>query len=133
MPRVQRRVVRVIAFAAAVVLGAAVGLAGSFVHDTSVTLIGIGWPVGLVISLAAAAATCVIAGALARSRAGTALAAAAWVLSALVVSAPRPEGDIVIAGGPAGYIYLYGGTILAAFVATLPVLGARPPDRREPG
>ena len=43
----------------------------------------------------------------------------------LLLASPRPEGDLVVPGSTAGYLWLFGGTLLAAGCMTLPY--GRPP------
>ena len=68
-----------------------------------------GLPVGLLCAYALTAAALVTAGLASRSRSGPAAAAAGWLLALLLLSAPRPEGDLVVPGDLLGYAWSLGG------------------------
>jgi N-acetyl-1-D-myo-inositol-2-amino-2-deoxy-alpha-D-glucopyranoside deacetylase len=108
--------VRVLLHALAVAAGVAAGVLGSFVHALTVG----GFPVGLVCGLALSAAVFVAAGLAAGSRSGAAAAAGGWFLPLLALSAPRPEGDLVVAGDAVGYLWLVGGTVVAGAAVAWP-------------
>lgn len=88
--------------------GAVAGLLGSFVHPTEV----VGLPAGLVLAAGLSGAVFVTAGLL-LGRSGAAGAALGWLAVVLVLASRRPEGDLVVPGSLAGYVWLLGGTLLA--------------------
>ncbi|MFI5532866.1 DUF6113 family protein [Kitasatospora sp. NPDC051853] len=107
---------RVVAYLVLLVLGAAVSLAGCFVQAL--------WPpAGLLLALAATWA--VFYGGLRVT--GTKLGAGAplvgWFLVLLVLMAPRPEGDFVLAASFTSYAYLFLGAVSGVVCATLPTRG----------
>lgn len=95
------------------VLGALVACAGALLQDA--------WfPGGLVLSLAGCAAL-FYGGVLAtRTRLGAVVPAAVWVVSVLLLSTTRPEGDFLFAAGAGPYLYLLGGALAALVCATVP-------------
>jgi hypothetical protein len=120
VPIVLSRAVRVVTTLILAELGVLVGVAGAFVHNVTVTLGGLALPAGLFAALGAVAGALVIARRVSAGRLGAAVTAATWLLTVLLLSIPRPEGDLVIADGVAGYTFLWGGAILAAVIVTLP-------------
>ncbi|MFV0127988.1 DUF6113 family protein [Streptomyces sp. HMX112] len=103
------------------VLGALVGLAGSLVQA--------GWfPGGLLLALAGTAA--LFYGGLwaTGTQAGVAAPGAGWLVTVVVLSFGRPEGDGVFGGGVADLVYLLGGMTVAVMCATL----TRMPQRTGP-
>ena len=106
---------RALLLLAAAVAGAAAGLLGSFVHALTVVLL----PVGLLLAFALSAAVFVTAGLL-LGRGGAVAAGAGWVVTVLLLASPRPEGDLVVPGSAGGYVWLFGGTLLAAGCLALP-------------
>ena len=104
------------------VAGALAGVLGSFVHALPTA----GLPGGLLCALALSCAVFVTARLAAGGRSGAAAAAAGWLGPVLLLSAPRPEGDLVVAGSGAGYTWLLGGTLLAGLAIGWPSGRARP-------
>ncbi len=92
--------------------GAACGVAGSFVH--ALTMGGI--PVGELTALSLSVAFFVLAGLALSSRSGVLAAGAGWLAVTVVMTRPRPEGDLVVPNTVLGNGWLIGGTLLA-FVA----------------
>ena len=117
---------RALLLLAAAVAGAAAGLLGSFVHPLTVVLL----PVGLLLAFALSAAVFVTAGLL-LGRRGAVAAGAGWVVTVLLLASPRPEGDLVVPGSAGGYVWLFGGTLLAAGCLALPY-GRLPPPGVQP-
>jgi len=111
---------RALLLLAAVVAGVAAGLLGSFVHPLTFVLV----PVGLLLAFALSAAVFVTAGLL-LGRGGVVAAGGGWVVTVLLLASPRPEGDLVVPGSTAGYLWLFGGTLVAAGCMALPY--RRPP------
>jgi len=52
-----------------------------------------------------------------------------WLVAVLVLASRRPEGDLVVPGSVAGYVWLLGGTLLAGVCVALPYSGARAEGR----
>ena len=95
--------------------GACAGVLGSFVHP----LVLAGLPVGLAVAAALSAGVFVTSGLLV-GRPGAAAAALGWLVAVLVLASRRPEGDLVVPGSVAGYVWLLGGTLLAGGCVALP-------------
>ncbi len=94
------------------VLGAVIGTAGALVQP--------GWfPGGLILALAGEAGLILGAARLIRSRSGGAAAAAGWMLSIVLLTASRPEGDFLFAAGRDSYLFLLGGILVAVICATV--------------
>jgi hypothetical protein len=110
------RLARLLLHVALLLLGVAVGCLGSFVHAQVVA----GLPVGLLCAYALMAAALATAGLATRARTGPAATAAGWLLALLLLSAPRPEGDLVVAGDLPGYAWSLGGLVLAALAVAAP-------------
>ena len=101
--------------AVAAVTGAVAGMLGSFLHPLMLLRL----PVGLVLALALTGCACLAGGLLAATRAGAASAAAGWAAPVLLLAAPRPEGDLVVAGSVTGYAWLLGGLAVAGAAVAL--------------
>jgi len=100
--------------------GVVVGLLGSFQQGWRLMLGGVDLPVGAVLGLALTLATVVWAGVVSRSRVGAALTFFGWMSAVLVLAMPRPEGDLIVPGTVAGYVWLFGGTLLGAAAMAWP-------------
>ncbi|MDJ0465408.1 DUF6113 family protein [Streptomyces sp. H27-C3] len=112
---------RLAAYALIAVLGAVVGAAGVLVHA--------GWfPGGLLLALLAS--TALFCGAMQAmgTKAGAGTAAAGWIVSIVLLSLSRPEGDLLIGGSSVSYFYMLGGMALAVMCATM--LDLPQPGRR---
>jgi hypothetical protein len=97
------------------VLGVAVGVAGALIQAA--------WePGGLLLALAGCAALFYGGGRLTGTRLGTVIPAAVWLVSVILLSGSRPEGDFLLAAGIGPYIYLLVGALSAVICATLPQL-----------
>ena len=107
---------RLLAGAAGVLAGGLSGLLGSFAHGATVARL----PVGLAAALGLSLACFVAVGAAARRRAPVAVAGVSWVLVVLVLSLPRPEGDLVVPGTALGYAWLLLGLLAAAAAVCVP-------------
>lgn len=105
-------VLRVLAHLGLFVLGAVVGVAGALVQPA--------WfPGGLLLALAAEAGLCLGAGRATGSRAGAVAPAGGWMITVILLTASRPEGDFVFGTGAASYLFLLGGMAVAVICATL--------------
>lgn len=94
------------------VLGVVMGIVGGFTHPT--------WrfgqvPISAIVWVLALFVVCVGAGKLMRARLGAMAAALGWLLVTMPFTLQLGPGDLVIASGLPGYVYLYGG--LAGLVA----------------
>jgi len=116
---VLRRAWSVVIVAGLVPLGVAVAALGAVVHPVTVELIGVPLPIGLAIALTAETALLVAGGAAVGSRWGAAIPALAWLLTVLVCSVPRPEGDLLVAANAAGYAFLLLGTVVAGLAVSI--------------
>ncbi|MFF9015912.1 DUF6113 family protein [Streptomyces sp. NPDC014870] len=112
--------VKIVWYVVLVILGALVGIAGSFVQNA--------WfPGGLILALLATAA--VFYGGLRATdtQLGVVAPGAAWLVAVVLLSLGRPEGDGVFGGGVAEVIYLLGGMAIAVMCATMSRLGRPAP------
>jgi hypothetical protein len=96
------------------VLGMVIGIVGGFTQATwhvgVVPVAAVGWVLVLF-------GVCVGAGKLLRSRLGVTVTAVGWLLVSMPFSLELSQGDLVISGNPAGFVYLYGGmaAVVVAF------------------
>jgi hypothetical protein len=103
---------RAAAYLGLFVLGAVVGAAGALVQG--------GWfPGGLLLALAGAAGLFVGGARVMGTRAGAVAPAAGWVVSVILLTASRPEGDFLFGAGVGSYLFLLGGMAVAVICATL--------------
>jgi hypothetical protein len=103
-----------IAYGVLAVLGVLLGVIGSFEFS---------WQAGSVpvAAIALSVVNLVIfraAGWAMESRLGAVVPAALWMIVLVVLSSRRPEGDLVVTGTTAGYVYMFGGAV-AALVAII--------------
>ncbi|MBO2454587.1 hypothetical protein J4573_46390 [Actinomadura barringtoniae] len=113
------------AYGALALLGAVVGLIGSFAQD---------WTVGSSSIPVAAVALVVVNFGLVRlagfgmgGRMGAVIPLLTWTAVVFLMSQRRPEGDLVVPGTTPGYVYLIGGLVAGVIaVALVPV-------KRQPG
>jgi hypothetical protein len=109
---------RVAAYVGLVLLGAVTGLAGALVQA--------GWfPGGLLLALVGAAGLFVGGARALNTRAGAVAPAAGWMISVILCTAGRPEGDFLFGAGGGSYLFLLGGMALAVICATIG-LGRQP-------
>jgi hypothetical protein len=97
------------AYGVLAVAGAAVGLLGSFYHAFDLGPIPAFAIAFALLNLGAFR----LAGWAMRTRLGAAAPALAWLLVVIFMSSKRPEGDLVISGSAAGYVFLLGGAVAA--------------------
>ncbi|MER5658269.1 MULTISPECIES: DUF6113 family protein [unclassified Streptomyces] len=103
---------RIAAYAGLFLLGAVIGAAGALVQP--------GWfPLGLLLALAGAAGLFLGGSRATGTRAGAVAPAAGWVLSVVLLTASRPEGDFLFGAGIGSYLFLLGGMAVAVMCATL--------------
>ncbi|WP_436761587.1 DUF6113 family protein [Streptosporangium sp. V21-05] len=103
-------IVAVAANAVLVMLGLLVGVLGGFQHSWYVRPV----PVSAIGCVALLFAVTYWAGRTTRGKAAPLAFAAGWALVTVIWTSGRPEGDLVIANDPSGYLYLYGGLVAVA-------------------
>lgn len=103
---------RALAYVALFVLGAVVGVAGALMQPA--------WfPGGLLLAIAGEAGLLLGAGRAMGSRAGAVAPAGGWMISVILLTASRPEGDFLFGTGASSYLFLLGGMAIAVICATL--------------
>ncbi|MFC6934192.1 DUF6113 family protein [Actinomadura yumaensis] len=111
------------AYAALGLLGGVVGLLGSFALNWSTGDV----PVAAVLLVLLVFAMVRLAGWGMAGRLGAAVPAVVWGVVVMVLSMQRPEGDLVVPGTAAGYVYIIGGLVAAVLAVS------RVPSNRPPG
>ncbi|KAB8191252.1 hypothetical protein FH608_032180 [Nonomuraea phyllanthi] len=93
------------------VLGVVMGVVGGFTHPVWQAVSAALWVLGLF-------GVCLGAGRMMRARLGAFVTALGWLLVTMPFTLRMGAGDLVIAEGAPGYIYLYGGlvAIVAAYL-----------------
>ncbi|MCQ9183254.1 hypothetical protein KMT30_30265 [Streptomyces sp. IBSBF 2953] len=109
---------RIVAYAGLLLLGAVVAVAGALVQAGS-------FPGGLLLALAGAAGLFVGGARALATRAGAVAPAVGWMISVVLCTAGRPEGDFLFGAGGGSYLFLLGGMALAVICATIG-LGRQP-------
>lgn len=109
------------AYGVLIVLGAVLGIIGSFEFSWQLGAVPVAALAWTVVNIAAFRA----AGWVMEGKLGVAAMAAPWLIFVLVLSSSRPEGDLVVTGTTGGYIFIFGGTI-AAVLALVSTRSARP-------
>ncbi|MDH6135059.1 hypothetical protein P3T37_004469 [Kitasatospora sp. MAA4] len=108
---------RITGYAVLFLLGILVALCGCFVQTL--------WsPWGLLIALAANLALFYGGLRLTGTKLGAGVPLIGWFLMLLILMAPRPEGDFVLAAGFDSYAYLLIGALTGVICATLPTRSA---------
>ncbi|WP_431680279.1 DUF6113 family protein [Kitasatospora sp. KL5] len=121
---------RVAAYVVLFLLGAAVALCGTFVQAL--------WPpFGVLLALAGTLGVFYGGLRLTGTKLGAGIPLAGWFAVLMVMMAPRPEGDFVLAAGLTSYLYIFAGAVAGVVCATLPTrtgfgLGAPADDRKRP-
>lgn len=103
---------RIAAYTGLLVLGAVVGVAGSLVQG------GL-FPGGLLLALLATAALFLGGQRATGTQLGLGAGAAGWLVSVILLSMGRPEGDGAFAAGIGPLVYLLGGMVIAVICATV--------------
>ncbi|MET8831136.1 DUF6113 family protein [Streptomyces sp. NPDC004610] len=112
---------RIAAYLGLFALGLLTGIAGALME-------GAWFPGGLLLALAGSAGA-ILGGARATgTRGGGVAVAAGWMLTVILLTTSRPEGDFVFAAGAGSYLFLLGGMAVAVICATLGP-GRQPHDR----
>ncbi|MEU4115015.1 DUF6113 family protein [Kitasatospora sp. NPDC028055] len=107
------RAARIAAYVLFFLLGIAVSVCGSFVQAL--------WPpVGVLLALAATAATFYAGLRVTGTKLGAAVPAGGWFMAILLLMVPRPEGDNVLWSNATSLAWLFVGSILGVICATLP-------------
>ncbi|MFJ5264117.1 DUF6113 family protein [Streptomyces sp. NPDC088387] len=110
--------VRILAHLGLFALGAVVAVAGALMQSA--------WfPGGLLLALLGAAGTFLGGARATGGRSGAVAGAAGWMISVVLLTASRPEGDFLFAAGSGSYLFLLGGMGVAVICATL-ALGRQP-------
>ncbi|WP_405011744.1 DUF6113 family protein [Kitasatospora sp. NBC_01539] len=124
------RGLRVAIYAVLFLLGCAVSLCGAFVQAL--------WPPFGVLLAVLASAGLFYGGLRATgTKLGAGIPLAGWFVMLMVLMAPRPEGDFVLAADLTSYVYLFAGAVSGVVCATLPTrtgftFGVPPADRPRP-
>lgn len=117
------------------VLGVLLGLIGSFEFAWEFG----GVPAAALLLSVANLAVFRAAGWAMESKLGAAVPAVLWMVVLFALSSRRPEGDLVVTGTTAGYVYMFGGAVAAvvAIAWTRParpwMLGGAPPASQVRG
>lgn len=102
-----------VCYLALAVLGAAVGVAGGLLQDA--------WfPGGLLLALVGSAALFYGGTLLTGTRLGAVVPAGVWLVTVILLSFARPEGDFLFTNSIEPYVYLLGGSMAGVMCATLP-------------
>ncbi|MFD9377330.1 DUF6113 family protein [Streptomyces sp. NPDC059999] len=104
---------RIAALLGLLVAGAVAGAAGWLV-------VGLWFPGGLLLALAALFGVFLAGRILTGTGIGVGAAVIGWFLAYVLLSLPRPEGDFLLGSSGIGmYAYLLGGTVIAVICATM--------------
>lgn len=117
---IARRLLRIVIITGLTIISVPVAVAGTFAHAAMLHAGAVPLPYGLVLALGALAAVLVLAHRVARTRLGRIPVAVAWVVPAWVLAQDRPAGDVVIANGWPGLVFLFGSVVLVGVVLGLP-------------
>ena len=93
-------------------LAVAVGLAGAFVQSAHARVSGVALPWGVVLAIAGTAGLVLLARSLLQSRWALGLVVLMWFVGVIPFTIKRPEGDLVIASGGYGLVFLFGGVLV---------------------
>jgi len=107
-------------------LGAELGGVGSFLVPLRVGAVVL--PLSIVIAVVGNAAVGVFGARGTGSRLGAAVPGLGWLLVVGVLASARPEGDVVLTGGPVGLGFTVGGALAATAVIGWPLRPASPPS-----
>lgn len=102
------------------VLAAVAGAISGFVHRSSVEVVGMSIPVGLLAGWAAVTGLVLAARVVGGNRAAVLLVGAAYSLPVLLLSQFRPEGDLVVAEDMWGLSLLAGTAVVVTAGVTVP-------------
>ncbi|GAA4608314.1 hypothetical protein GCM10023195_32480 [Actinoallomurus liliacearum] len=110
-----------VAYGVLVVLGLIFGVITSFQFSWTLA----GFPVAAVLLSLVEFAAFRLAGWAMESKVGVATLAVPWLIVVVLLSSRRPEGDLIVTGTTAGYVFIFGGSI-AAVVAVAVTRSPRP-------
>ncbi|MEW2634362.1 DUF6113 family protein [Streptomyces sp. NPDC048389] len=103
---------RIVAYCVLLILGAAVGAAGSLVQAA--------WfPGGLVLALLASAGLFLGSLRATGTQVGVLSSAVGWLVAIVVLSVGRPEGDAMFGAGLGPLVFMFGGMATAVMCATM--------------
>jgi hypothetical protein len=119
-------VTRLLSYLLAVPAGAAAAVAGAFWQAATWR----GQPVGVIVVLAGTTAVVLFIGSLSGHRGAATVATFAWIATALWLSMPRPDGDVIVAAGWTGYSWLFGGMGLSLTATAISTASAGYRPRR---
>jgi hypothetical protein len=105
------------AYGVLAVLGLALGLIGSFLFSGTVGSV----PVAAIVLVLLNFGCFQLAGWAMRSALGALAPAVTWMIVVVLMSARRPEGDLVVTGTLPGYVFMVGGMV-AALIAVVVAL-----------
>ncbi|MFF5265101.1 DUF6113 family protein [Actinomadura viridis] len=111
------------AYAALGVLGAVLGVIGSFAQEWTVGPV----PVAGLVLIAVNFGTALAAGRAMGGRLAAVIPTLVWAAVAFAMSVRRPEGDLVVPGTLTGYLFIIGGLVAGVVAMSLV------PSRRPPG
>ncbi|TDD81040.1 hypothetical protein E1293_19540 [Actinomadura darangshiensis] len=112
------------AYAALGLLGGVFGVVGSFAQDWSAGPV----PVAAIVLVVLVFAMALLSGRGMGGRLGATIPAVVWAVVVFVLSMRRPEGDLVVPGTTAGYVFILGGMIAAVIGVMLVPPAGRPGD-----
>jgi len=104
---------------ALVLLGAVLGVVGSFLNGTVPHLLGVGVPVGVVLAVVGNGLAGLLGTRGTGSRLGGALPGIGWFTVVLLFGSLRPEGDLIVTGNGHGVAFIILGGV-AACLGLLP-------------
>jgi hypothetical protein len=110
-----------LAYGVLAVLGIMLGVIGSFEFSWQVGSV----PVAAILLSLVNLVVFRAAGCGMESKLGAVIPAVLWMIILVVLSSRRPEGDLVVTGTTAGYVYMFGGAA-AALAAIVWTRSARP-------
>ncbi|KAB2341264.1 DUF6113 family protein [Actinomadura rudentiformis] len=110
------------AYGALGLLGALLGVVGSFLQDWTIGSV----PVAAVLLVILNFGFIRLAGWAMDGRMGAVIPTLTWTVVVFIGSQQRPEGDLIVPGTLAGYVFLIGG-LVAAVIAVSMVPSRRPP------
>lgn len=94
--------------------GVVSGTLGAFHYELLDVALGSGRiPFGAAILAIAVGVACWLAGRAMTTRLGAVLLGIGWLAVTILFATQRPEGDLAVTGTAPGYVYLYGGLMLA--------------------
>ncbi len=122
----QRLGIKILISAAALLIGAAVGVVATINHQASVTVFRVPVWYGLILAVLAVTALLVGLRLVADSRWVAALAAGGILMADAVLSLPGAGGSVLVPANPAGYLWIFAPVVIGAVVLGWPRLPAVP-------